>query len=57
MEDVSLLMAFRSILRPFNIFHGHRVYFVVIWYIFLRVGKLYQDKSGNPGENTNQGMK
>jgi hypothetical protein len=22
---------------------------VVIWYIFLRVGKLYQEKSGNPG--------
>jgi hypothetical protein len=24
-------------------------YFVVIWYIFLRFGILYQEKSGNPG--------
>jgi hypothetical protein len=29
------------ILRPFDIFYGHLVYFVVIWYIFPRVGKLY----------------
>jgi hypothetical protein len=26
------------------------VYFVVIWYIFPHFGMLYQDKSGNPGE-------
>jgi hypothetical protein len=37
-----------SILRPFDIFYGHLVYFVVIWYIFPRVGKLYQEKYGNP---------
>jgi hypothetical protein len=24
------------------------VYFVAIWYIFPRLGILYQDKSGNP---------
>jgi hypothetical protein len=40
-----------SILRPFGIFRGNLVYFVVIWYIFLRVGILYQEKSGNPGVN------
>jgi hypothetical protein len=37
-----------SILRTFDTFYGHFVYFVVIWYIFPRVGKLHQEKSGNP---------
>jgi hypothetical protein len=37
-----------SILRPFDIFYGHLVYFVVILYIFPSVGKLYKEKSGNP---------
>jgi hypothetical protein len=31
-----------------EIFHGHLVYFVVIWYISPRFGILYQEKSGNP---------
>jgi hypothetical protein len=31
-----------------EIFYGHLVYFVVIWYIFPRFGILYQEKSGNP---------
>jgi hypothetical protein len=30
-------------------FYGHLVYFVALWYIFPRVGKLYQEKSGSPG--------
>jgi hypothetical protein len=34
--------------RPFNIFCYNLVHFVVIWYIFPRVGKLYQEKSGSP---------
>jgi hypothetical protein len=38
---------FLSILRPFDTFYGHLVYFVVIWYIFPRFGILYQEKSGN----------
>jgi hypothetical protein len=38
-----------SILRTLEIFFGHLVYFVVIWYIFPRFGILYQEKSGNPG--------
>jgi hypothetical protein len=38
-----------TIFRPFNVFYGHLAYFVVIWYIFPRVGKLRQEKSGNPG--------
>jgi hypothetical protein len=37
-----------SILRPFGIFLGHLVYFMVIWYTFSRFGTLYQEKSGNP---------
>jgi hypothetical protein len=32
-----------SILWPFGIFCGNSVYFVVIWYIFPGVGKLYQE--------------
>jgi hypothetical protein len=38
-------------LWPFGIvYYGHFViYVVVIWYIFPRFGKLYHEKSGNPG--------
>jgi hypothetical protein len=35
-------------LRLNGIFYGHLVHFVVIWYIFLRFGTLYREKSGNP---------
>jgi hypothetical protein len=41
-------MTICSILRPLEIFLGHLVYFVVIWYIFPRFGILDQEKSGNP---------
>jgi hypothetical protein len=34
-------MIFWSILRPLEIFYGHLIYFVVIWYISLRFGILY----------------
>jgi hypothetical protein len=44
-------MTIWSILRPLEIFYGHLVYFVVIWYISPRFGILYQEKSGNPGAN------
>jgi hypothetical protein len=37
------------ILWPFGTFCGHLVYFVVIWYILLRFGMLYREKSGIPG--------
>jgi hypothetical protein len=30
-----------------EIFYSHLVYFVVIWYIFPRLGILYLEKSGN----------
>jgi hypothetical protein len=56
MEDACI-----PILRPFDLFYGHLIYFtafgkfcghlvnfVVIRYIFLRFGKLYEKKSGNP---------
>jgi hypothetical protein len=36
------------ILRPFDIFYGHLVYFVLTWYVFPRFGILNQQKSGNP---------
>jgi hypothetical protein len=43
------IMNICSILQPSNIFYGHLVYFLVNWYIFPRVGMLYQEKSGNAG--------
>jgi hypothetical protein len=44
-------MTIWSILRPLQIFYGHLVYFVVIWYSFPRFGILDQEKSGNPDAN------
>jgi hypothetical protein len=41
-----------SILRPLQIFYGHMSYFVVIWYVYPRFGILYQEKSGNPGSDS-----
>jgi hypothetical protein len=46
-------MTIWSILRPLEIFHGHSVYFVVIWYIFPRFGILDQEKTGNHGLRSN----
>jgi hypothetical protein len=43
-----ILWTFWYILRTFDIFYGHLVNFVVIWYIFPHFGILYQEKSGNP---------
>jgi hypothetical protein len=37
-----------SILLLLETFHGHLVYFVVLWYIFPHFGILCQEKSGNP---------
>jgi hypothetical protein len=42
-------MTIWSILWPLEIFYGHLVYFVAIWYNFPRFGILDQEKSGNPG--------
>jgi hypothetical protein len=41
-------MSIWSILRPFGIFYGTLVYFIVIWNIFPRFGMLCHEKSGNP---------
>jgi hypothetical protein len=41
-------MTISFILRPLEIFYGHLVHFVVIWYNFPRFGILDQEKSGNP---------
>jgi hypothetical protein len=38
-----------NILWPFGIIYGRSVQLVVIWYIFLILGCLHQEKSGNPG--------
>jgi hypothetical protein len=43
------IMTISFILRPLEIFYGHLVHFVVIWYNFPRFGILDQEKSGNPG--------
>jgi hypothetical protein len=40
------------ILQPFCTLYGQLVYFVLIWFIFLRVGMLYQEKSGNPADRS-----
>jgi hypothetical protein len=42
-------MTIWSILRTLEIFYGHLVHFVVIWYISPRFGILYQEISDNPG--------
>jgi hypothetical protein len=42
------------ILRPFGIFCGHLVYFVVILVYFSSVGMLCREKSGNPGPRSNE---
>jgi hypothetical protein len=41
-----------SILRPLQICYGHMVYFEVICYISPRFGILYQEKSGNSGQDS-----
>jgi hypothetical protein len=40
-------MTISTILEPLEIFYGHLVYFMVIWYIFPRFGIFDQEKSGN----------
>jgi hypothetical protein len=37
-----------AFLRPFGIFYGYLVDYVVIWCIFSHFGRLYLEKSGNP---------
>jgi hypothetical protein len=49
--ELKMFIHFRvigNILRLFDIFCGHLVYFVAIWYIFPCFGMFYQEKSGNP---------
>jgi hypothetical protein len=40
-----ILKTIWSILRPLEIFYGHLVYFVVLWYIFPRFVILDQEKN------------
>jgi preprotein translocase subunit SecY len=46
-----------SILRPLHKFYGHLLYFVAMWSFFPRFGILYQEKSGNPGQNRFDNLK
>jgi hypothetical protein len=52
MEDVGILIPFLFTFWPNNIFNGHLIHFVVMWYIFPRFGMLYREKSGNPGHKS-----
>jgi hypothetical protein len=40
------------VLWTFDVFYGHLVYFVVIWYILPRFGMLNREKSGNPASHS-----
>jgi hypothetical protein len=40
-----------NILQTFGILCDHLVHFVFIWYILSGFGILYQEKSGNPGQD------
>jgi hypothetical protein len=44
-------MAIWNILWMLGMFYDHWVQFVLIWYIFSRVGIMRQEKSGNPADN------
>jgi hypothetical protein len=41
---MSVFFIHSEYLRPFSVFYGQLVYFVVVWYT------LYQEKSGNPDD-------
>jgi hypothetical protein len=43
-------------LRPLVTFHGHLVYFWVVWYIFLPFWYVLPRKSGNPGLEAQVGI-
>jgi hypothetical protein len=45
-------MAIWNILRIFGIFYDHLVQFVFLWYILSGVGTVYQEKSGNPDDQS-----
>jgi hypothetical protein len=44
-------MAIWNILRTLGTVYDYLVHFVFIWYIFSGFGIMYQEKSGNPGED------
>jgi hypothetical protein len=49
MKNVGTFTTIWNNLPPFGIFYGRLVLFVVIWYIFLVLVCLDQEKSCNPG--------
>jgi hypothetical protein len=54
-QDWKMLIYFKAIWnisQKFGIFYDHLVHFVFIWYIFSGFGIMYQEKSGNPGVQT-----
>jgi hypothetical protein len=48
MKEAGYFMDIRSISQPFGIIYVHFGIFLVVGYIFLRLGMLSQEKSGNP---------
>jgi hypothetical protein len=38
-----------NILLPFGLFYGNLVNFVVVWCVMTHFGRVFRDKSGNPG--------
>jgi hypothetical protein len=48
MEDVG---TFVDIWSVYQIFYGHYLHLVIIWYISPRFGMLCEEKSGNPGSD------
>jgi hypothetical protein len=45
-----------DILWLLGLSYSHLLYFIVIWYIFLVFGMLYQEKSGNPAQDVFRAM-
>jgi hypothetical protein len=48
MEDVGIFNGHLVYLRPFGVFYGNLLYFIVIWYIFSRFWYVVQRKICHP---------
>jgi hypothetical protein len=44
-------MAIWNSLQTFEIFYGHLVHYVLIWYNFFSFGVMHQETSGNPASH------
>jgi hypothetical protein len=50
-EMFKYFIATWKILWRFWVFYDHLVHFLLIWFIFSGFGIMYQEKSGNPGND------